>query len=53
MTDVAFFLKRTKSLVSASRYAIFLHTRGEWHEITDHIKAKDKVDMRNLSCKII
>jgi hypothetical protein len=30
--------KNIEPLVSASRYANFLHTRGEWHEITDHIK---------------
>jgi len=27
-----------KKLISASRYSNFLHTRGEWYEITDHLK---------------
>lgn len=30
--------KYVENLISASRYANFLHTRGEWHEITDHIR---------------
>ena len=28
----------TERLLADCRYANYLHTRGEWHEITDHIK---------------
>jgi hypothetical protein len=36
-TDCGNF-EKFNHLISTSRYANFLHTHGEWHEITDHIK---------------